>query len=58
VLGTCVDFIPAYLYHCRTFAQDERIKVVKGRVRGYKREFGRFSGAYCLTSTHGMLVFV
>jgi hypothetical protein len=58
VRGTCVDLIPAYLYDCRTLAEVEGIQVVKCRDRVYKREFERFSGAYCFTNTHAMPVVV
>ena len=37
--GTCVDWIPAYLNHCRTLTEVERIKVAKCRVLLYIREF-------------------
>ena len=58
VWGTCVDLIPAYLYHWRTLAEVESIKAVKCRVLLYNREFERLSGAYSFTNTHGMLVVV
>ena len=52
VWGTCVDLIPAYLYHWRTLAEVESIKAVKCRHRVYERQSERFSGAYCFTNTH------
>ena len=52
--GTCVDFIPAYLYHSRTLAEVESIKAVTFRVLLYNCEFQRFLGAYVYTSTHMM----
>jgi hypothetical protein len=58
VWGTCMDLIPAYLYHCRTLAEVEGIQVVQCRDSVYQHEFERFSGAYCFTNTHGMLVVV
>ncbi len=51
-----MDFIPAYRHHWRTLAEVERIKAVTCRDSLYKRQFERFSGAYCFTNTHGMLV--
>ena len=56
--GTCVDLIPAYLYHSRTLAEVESIQAVKYRVLIYNREFERLSGANTFTNTHGMLVAV
>ena len=56
--GTCVDLIPAYLFDSRSLAEVERIQVVKCRDRVYKREFERFSDAYCFTNTHVMPVVV
>jgi hypothetical protein len=55
---TCMDLIQSYLYHPRTLAHVESIKVVACRDRVYTREFERFSGAYCSTNTHGMVVVV
>jgi hypothetical protein len=56
--GICVDFIQAYLYLHRALVEVEIIKPTNCRVRVYKRQFERFSGAYCFTYTHGMLVVV
>ncbi len=48
VWGTCVDLSPGYLYLNRTLPEVESIKTANCRVRVYKREFERFSGAYFL----------
>ena len=53
-----MDWIPAYLYHCRSSVEVERIKTVKCRDRVYDREFERFSGVYCFTNRHVILVVV
>ena len=56
--GTCVDFIPAYLYLHRALAEVEIIQPANCRVRVYKRQFERVSGAYCSTHTHVKAVLV
>ena len=54
----CVDLNPAQLSDSSTVAEVESITSVKCRDRVYNGEFERFSGAYCFTITHGMLVVV
>jgi hypothetical protein len=53
-----MDCNSAYLYHCRTLAEVERVEVVKCRDSVYKRDLERFSVVYCVTNTQGMSVVV